>query len=93
MSPAITPALTVKSQVTVPKFIREMLGIGPGRRVCFEPLPNGQVLFKPADQTPLVPKPDNPFAQFRGVSRSALSTDEQMRQWRGDDWSQTSATE
>ncbi len=86
MSLAITPVLTVKSQVTVPKFIRELLGIGPGQRVCFEPLPNGQVLFKPVDKNISPQKTNNPFAQFRGVSRSALSTDEQMQQWRGDDW-------
>jgi AbrB family looped-hinge helix DNA binding protein len=90
MSLVTTPALTVKSQVTVPKFIRDLLGIGPGQRVCFEPLPNGQVLFKPLVKTNHTPKPDNPFAQFRGVSRSALSTDEQMREWRGDGWNQVS---
>mgnify|MGYP001184321769 CR=1 FL=1 len=30
------PALTQKSQVTVPKNIREILGIGPGDEIDFE---------------------------------------------------------
>ncbi|MGC3987109.1 MAG: AbrB/MazE/SpoVT family DNA-binding domain-containing protein [Pseudorhodoferax sp.] len=42
------PASTVKSQVTVPKEIREFLGIGPGERLEFEPMADGRVAIAPA---------------------------------------------
>ncbi len=29
----MTPALTVKSQVTIPKAIRDFLGLGPGENI------------------------------------------------------------
>ena len=36
-------ALTAKSRVTLPKAIRDYLGVSPGERVTFEPMPDGRV--------------------------------------------------
>ena len=80
----MTPALTVKSQVTIPKAIREFLNLGPGENVQFEPLPDGRVAISPANKkTKAV---DNPFAAFKGTLRPGITTDELMRMTRGDDW-------
>jgi len=38
--------LTRKGQVTVPKSIREKLGIRPGHRVIFTLMPDGTVLLR-----------------------------------------------
>ena len=34
-------ALTIKSQVTVPKAIRQHLHVQPGQEIDYEPLPDG----------------------------------------------------
>jgi AbrB family looped-hinge helix DNA binding protein len=39
-------ALTQKSQVTVPKNVRQQLGIGPGDRVTFAPNDRGEMVIK-----------------------------------------------
>lgn len=80
----MTPALTVKSQVTIPKTIRTFLGLKPGERICFEPLPDGRVAISPAHKK--AHPVDNPFAQFSGVLTSGMTTEELMRMTRGDDW-------
>ncbi len=36
MDPAPTCSLTSKGQVTIPKALRQHLGLGRGSRVCFE---------------------------------------------------------
>ncbi len=82
----MTPALTVKSQVTIPKAIRDYLGLSPGERVNFEPLPDGRVAISPVNRK--VKSIDNPFARFKGQVSGAMSTDELMRMTRGDDWNQ-----
>lgn len=33
--------LTSKSQLTLPKAVREVLGVGPGDRICFLPTRHG----------------------------------------------------
>jgi antitoxin PrlF len=43
----MTPTVTIKGQVTIPKPIRDFLDIGPGSRIKFEPLPDGRVAIKP----------------------------------------------
>ena len=76
-------ALTVKSQVTVPKIIREHMRVKPGEEVDYEPLPDGSVrMFAVAKK----PGEDNPFRKWRGTGVSGMTTDEIMRETRGDDW-------
>lgn len=39
--------ITSKGQVTIPKNIRQVLGVKPGDRVAFELLPDRRVVVKP----------------------------------------------
>ena len=39
--------ITSKGQVTIPKHIRQVLGVKPGDRVAFELLPDQRVVVKP----------------------------------------------
>ncbi len=39
--------ITSKAQVTIPKNIRQVLGVKPGDRVAFELLPDRRVVVKP----------------------------------------------
>jgi AbrB family looped-hinge helix DNA binding protein len=43
---AMSNALTQKSQVTVPKSVRQQLGIGPGDRVTFAANDRGEMVMK-----------------------------------------------
>jgi AbrB family looped-hinge helix DNA binding protein len=76
----MTTMMTTKGQVTVPKRVRDMLGIGPGARVAFELLPGGQVRLMKADSAP----PLDRFARLLGSAGSGMSTDEIMALTRGD---------
>ena len=78
-------ALTSKSQVTLPKNMRLHLGLQPGDAVDFEPLPDGRVAISPARQEPAKTKVVNPFRKFLGIGISGLSTEEILRETRGED--------
>ena len=52
--------LSSKSQVTLPKALREMLGLSPGDQVAFTPAPGGKVLVERAAA-------NLSFATLRGV--------------------------
>ena len=41
------PRITSKGQVTIPKHIRQVLGVKPGDQVAFELLPDRRVVVKP----------------------------------------------
>ena len=66
---AITAKITSKGQVTLPREIRERLGVGDGDRVRFE-LENGAVVLYPQRNTPsfagmlgIAPLPEGQTAQ------------------------------
>lgn len=67
--------VTAKGQVTIPKEVREKLGIHPGDDVEFKER-DGVVVLKKAT--------DNPFERWRGVADESRSVDERMRELRGD---------
>ncbi len=48
MEPVITSKLTTKSQATIPKKIRAVLGISPGDSVAFEVGENKKVIIRKA---------------------------------------------
>jgi antitoxin PrlF len=76
-------ALTTKSQVTVPKAVRQALGIGPGQEVDYEVQANGKVLMFPvrnASDTTV-----NPFIKWRGIGILRKSTEEILRETRGEE--------
>ena len=74
-------ALTVKSQVTVPKAIRQHLRVVPGQSIDYEPLPDGSVRMTAAKK----PADNNPFRQFIGIGIRRRPTEEIMRETRGED--------
>ena len=74
-------ALTVKSQVTVPKAIRQHLHVLPGQAINYEPLPDGSVRMTAANKT----TDENPFLKFVGVGIRRRTTEEIMRETRGED--------
>jgi antitoxin PrlF len=80
----MNPALTTKSQVTLPKAIRDFLGVSPGQRVSFEPLPDGRVAISAANPAN-VPALD-PVALLRGSATRRIKTNTVMTQTRGSDW-------
>jgi antitoxin PrlF len=80
----MNPALTVKSQVTIPREIRQFLGIGPGQRIKFEPMPDGRVAIAPAQ--PRESAAIDPFERMKGSGKRGVSTEKVMRATRGEDW-------
>lgn len=82
----MTPALTVKGQVTIPKAIRDFLHIGPGSLVTFEPLPDGRVAI--AGVHAPTNTPTDPVDALIGCAPRQINTEEVMRLTRGEDWNQ-----
>lgn len=73
------PTVTRKGQVTLPKPIRDALGLSPGSRVEFV-VENGRVILRRQ-------VPQEVFAQWRGYLRGKLpaqSVDEMMELLRGE---------
>lgn len=77
--------LTSKGQVTVPKEIRDYLGLAPGSVVDFVLGLHGEVLVRPAEEIPRRRK--GQFNKIRGTLKMGKSTDELMallRDYEGD---------
>lgn len=78
--------VTVKGQVTIPKPIRDRLGITPGSEVEFDLRPNGEVVLRRAETQP---SPADRFARLKGrrpAGWTGMTTEEIMRLTRGEDW-------
>ena len=82
-------ALTTKSQVTLPKPIREHLNVAPGDEVQFRIAADGSVRVEPARAVKAAGKPSAAaLAKYRrliGCGRTGVSTDEWMHLLRGYD--------
>lgn len=77
----MTTNVTTKGQVTIPKPIRDRLGIVPGDAVAFELAPDGRiVLVKSSGKSPV-----SRFEALRGSAGPGLTTDEIMALTRGED--------
>ncbi|MBK6872346.1 MAG: AbrB/MazE/SpoVT family DNA-binding domain-containing protein [Kineosporiaceae bacterium] len=72
--------VTDKGQVTIPKQLRDDLGIGPGTEVTFEPTDEG-ILIRRSTQSPS--RGRRLAEQLRGRGDVPLSTDEIMALTRG----------
>ena len=70
-------AITVKGQVTVPKQIRDALGLTPGSHVEFGVDEQGRVILQRAD-APRRRKQRDRFEAARGKADIAWRTDELM---------------
>jgi antitoxin PrlF len=73
--------VTSNGRVTIPKWVRDYLGIAPGTEVAFRLLPDGSSVIERADGT----RPSSPFSKAIGSAGPGLSTDEIMALLRGDD--------
>lgn len=75
------PRVTTKGQVTIPKEIREALGIEPGDEVAFEETDSGYTLQK---EEPTTNEGEDPFEKYRGAVDSNETMRERMRRLRGE---------
>ena len=72
--------VTSKGQVTIPKAVRDLLGIQPGTEIEFRLSKRGEVVIERADQK----RPPSRIAAFRGHAGPGMSTDEIMALLRGE---------
>ncbi len=75
------PRVTTKGQVTIPKEIRDSLGIEPGDEVAFEQTESGYELRK---EEPTTAEGEDPFEKYRGCAESDDTMPERMRRLRGE---------
>ena len=75
--------ITRKGQVTVPKRIRNALGINPGTQVAFEVNKDGEVVLRKAGRTHRKFKRDR-FEAARGRADVKYRTDDLMALLRGE---------
>jgi antitoxin PrlF len=73
--------VTSKGQVTIPKPVRDHLGIVPGSQVAFRRAADGSIVIEKADATE--PQPSR-FAKVRGSAGPGMTTDELMALLRGE---------
>jgi AbrB family looped-hinge helix DNA binding protein len=78
----MTTTVTSKGQVTVPKNVREFLGVEPGSSIEFELRANGEVVMRAAtaSRRPLRSR----FERLRGCATVKVSTDEILALTRGE---------
>jgi antitoxin PrlF len=76
--------LTINGQVTIPKHLRDYLGLSPGNKVRFEYTEDGAVRIVAA-RKPVQNKgtKTSRFLALRGTRKTGLSTDEIMNLLRG----------
>ena len=72
--------VTAKGQVTIPKPVRDLLGIKPGSMVDFQRAPDGRVVLVKIGGKP---RPSR-FARLRGHAGKGLSTDAILAMTRGE---------
>ena len=73
--------VTRKGQVTIPKPVRDRLGINPGGKVDFEVGDDGRAYLRRAGKPAVKP---SRFERMRGTATSGLTTDQIMALTRGD---------
>ena len=76
----MTVTVTRKGQVTIPKRVRDRLGIKPGSKVDFELAEDGRAFLRRIGKGRVLP---SRFERMRGTATSGLSTDEIMVLTRG----------
>jgi antitoxin PrlF len=77
----ITVTVTSKGQVTVPKQVRDRLGIKPGSKVDFEVAEDGRAFLRKVGKRTVKP---SRFERMPGTATSGLTTDAIMALSRGE---------
>jgi AbrB family looped-hinge helix DNA binding protein len=78
----MSTTVTSKGQVTIPKPIRDRLGLKQGSLVDFELAGDGRVVVVNAGRKAKAAR--NRFERIRGILKSDMTTDEIMALMRGD---------
>ena len=73
--------MTSKGQVTIPKKVRDLLGLKPGSQVEFDITPGGDAIVRASKR-----RPKSPFAKLLGSAKGKFTTEDIMRLTRGDEW-------
>jgi AbrB family looped-hinge helix DNA binding protein len=82
----MSTTLTSKGQVTIPKRIRDTLGLGPGSQVEFDVDEQGRIIIrKAAGKAVQRARGKDRFDRVRGRATVKWTTDELMRLLRGDE--------
>ena len=76
----MSTTVTAKGQVTIPKPVRDLLGIAPGSKVEFRRAADGGVGLVRADEK----RPASRFARLRGHAGKGLSTEAILALTRGE---------
>ena len=74
--------VTSKGQVTVPKAVRDYLGIKPGSAVTFERLVTGEIVLRAARASKK--RQASPFAKLRGRATVRMKTEDILALTRGE---------
>lgn len=78
----MTSTVTAKGQVTIPKELRERLGLQPGSRVDVREGPDGVVTLIPVGAPPS--SVSQRLASLRGHAGQGLATDQVLAMTRGE---------
>ncbi len=82
--PDWTATVTSGGRVTIPKSVRDYLGIEPGATICFEPTRDGEIALRAARSEHARAKhPRSRFARLRGCATVKMRTDEILALTRG----------
>lgn len=74
--------VTSKGQVTVPKIVRDYLGLKTGSAVTFERLASGDIVLRPAK--PGKKRRESVFGKLRGRATVRMKTEDIMALTRGE---------
>ncbi len=70
--------ITSKGQVTIPKKVREFLGVKPGESVDFQPTADGRVMLVAAGRNGRAKAKASRFAALRGTATVKMTTQQIM---------------
>ena len=77
----MSTTVTSKGQVTIPKRVRDFLGLVPGSAVDFEVSAEGEVTLRAAGR--ISKRPKNRFGRLRGRATVRMRTEEILALTRG----------
>jgi AbrB family looped-hinge helix DNA binding protein len=80
-----TTTVTSKGQVTIPKRVRDALGLRRGSKVEFAMTELGRAYVQPVGKKPRKSEIRKRLESVRGTMKLGMSTDEYMKLMRGDD--------